>query len=612
MKIKLIGDNNYFGDVQAEYFKNREIKNVELFKNLKNYKPTAYTEFVNMKDAIKMFKKHLDNKSKIGIIVDSDPDGYTSASLMYRFIKDNFDLEVDYLIHRENKAHGIFINEIKTKGWLNDNKINLLIVPDAGSEDYRQHKILKENEIDIIVLDHHPTDIRSEYAIVVNNQFNDVSPNLTGVGMVLKFIEGISEKTKIEIKDNYYNLTTMGLIGDSADTRDLDIQYYIQRGLKNIENKMILALSDQVNFSTKGVIDQESVGWYLVPLINGNIRYGNLEERSLLFECFAEINDERTFPYTFQRGEKKGETIDETLYQSICRVSSSLKARQDREIEKMIEGNTKVQGLKDFIEDNESKKVLVVDISDYVEDSSLTGVIANKLSNRYQKPILAIRKTDDEMFGGSGRGDKINHFKTKINTSNILSASGHESAFGIMKFALEGNQTLQDIEQALNEYFKDENLDSSYEVDFIIPLKDFHEDIIEDLYALKEFWGHGMSAPLIYLENVKVKTNTIKTNDKNTFMSFNLNYIDFLKFKLTPEIYENLVDWEEYMWYNILGKPFVSSQNGERKVGLVVQGIERINKEEKEQSKDDWEYDGWGTEIKTNEVANDTDDWNDW
>ena len=627
MKVKLIGGNNYFGDIQEEYFKNRDVENIELFKNLSKYVPTNYSKFTNMDEAVKLLAKHIKLNSKIVGIPDSDVDGMTSMGLLYRFLKDNFSnkIKLDYAVHNDNKAHGIFINELEEKGFLSKGEdgqlipmddFRLLVVPDAGSECYKEFEILSNIGVDVLVLDHHPTNVRSNKAVVVNNQFDNVSVHLTGVGMVLKFIEAVSEKTKKEIPDSYYNLVALGLIGDSADSRDLDVQYYIQRGLKNVDNKIINAIAEQVNFSIKGLIDQESVGWYIAPLINGCIRYGSKEERELLFEAFAEIDDDRVFEYTYQRGANKGSVIEENLYQHVCRMSSSLKSKQDREMTKIVEGNTKVKGIVSNIVDNASKKVLVVDLTEYVSDGSLTGILANKLSNYYKKPIIALRKITDNdenvSFGGSARGDKIHKFKTKLNMSKILSGSGHESAFGIHKFSAEND--LIKIESELNEYFKDEDIESLYEVDFIIPFNEVSEEMIEDLYSLKEFWGHGMSAPLFYLENIKVKTNEIKTNDKLTFMSFSVNYIDFIKFKMTQEKYDELVDWKEYMCYNIVGKPFVKNENGERKVGFVIQDIEPIITTEDIVEEIDWDCkdEEYTFNGEIGDSNNDDDDWNNW
>lgn len=42
-------------------------------------------------------------------------------------------------------------------------------MPDAGSNDYEQHKELKEKGIDVLVIDHHEADKVSEDACIINN-----------------------------------------------------------------------------------------------------------------------------------------------------------------------------------------------------------------------------------------------------------------------------------------------------------------------------------------------------------------------------------------------------------------------------------------------------------
>jgi len=65
----------------------------------------------------------------------------------------------------------------------------LVIVPDAGSNDYEQHQVLRERGVDVLVIDHHEADKVSEDACVINNQLSAHYANktLSGVGVVYKF-----------------------------------------------------------------------------------------------------------------------------------------------------------------------------------------------------------------------------------------------------------------------------------------------------------------------------------------------------------------------------------------------------------------------------------------
>ncbi len=88
------------------------------------------------------------------VIVDCDCDGYTAAALLINYLYKLFpswvNNKINWFMH-EGKQHGLkdCIN------YILQNKPSLVIIPDAASNDYEEHKILKENNIQTIILDHH-------------------------------------------------------------------------------------------------------------------------------------------------------------------------------------------------------------------------------------------------------------------------------------------------------------------------------------------------------------------------------------------------------------------------------------------------------------------------
>lgn len=81
------------------------------------------------------------------------------------------------------KAHGINISLIPEN-------TTLVIAPDSSSNEFDIHKKLKEQGIDVIVLDHHQAERFSDHACVVNNQLCDYpTKSLSGVGIVYKFCQ---------------------------------------------------------------------------------------------------------------------------------------------------------------------------------------------------------------------------------------------------------------------------------------------------------------------------------------------------------------------------------------------------------------------------------------
>ena len=126
---------------------NRGIKDIEKYLSLSSDDTHNYFLLSNIKDAVNCFVEHIRKNSNIHIIVDPDVDGNVSAAMIYRYIKNDLEYQgrVTYSIHTQ-KQHGIS-SDINVP-----NDCNLLIVPDAGTNDVQQCKGLKDSNVDILIL----------------------------------------------------------------------------------------------------------------------------------------------------------------------------------------------------------------------------------------------------------------------------------------------------------------------------------------------------------------------------------------------------------------------------------------------------------------------------
>lgn len=106
----------------------------------------------NMRQAVETVATALVRQQKIYVQVDSDCDGYTSAAVLINYlyciapktIKNN----LTWGLHDE-KTHGIDIDTASSMD------IDLVIVPDASSNENGIHKSLNKHGIKVVVLDHH-------------------------------------------------------------------------------------------------------------------------------------------------------------------------------------------------------------------------------------------------------------------------------------------------------------------------------------------------------------------------------------------------------------------------------------------------------------------------
>lgn len=113
----------------------------------------------------------------------------------------------------EGKNHGIHADTVP-------NDVKLVICPDSSSNNYEDHKILRERGCDVLVLDHHIAQYESPDAIIINNQMCDY-PNktLSGVGIVFKFCSYLDSLLGTNYAKNILDLTAVGIIADVMDLR---------------------------------------------------------------------------------------------------------------------------------------------------------------------------------------------------------------------------------------------------------------------------------------------------------------------------------------------------------------------------------------------------------
>lgn len=499
----------------------------------------------------------------------SDPDGYTSAAIMYQYIKlIDKNIEITYSIHN-GKEHGLS-KDIKIPS-----NINLLIIPDAGSNDYEQLENLHNKGIDIIVLDHHLVEKESEHAIIVNNQISKYpNKNLSGVGVVYRFLQALDDETWNNYADNFLDLVALGNIADVMDTRELETRYYINKGLSQINNKMFKALIDKQYYSIRDEINITNIAFYIVPLINAMIRFGTMEQKTLLFEGFIEHDME--FDYK-PRGKK--ETIKETIYEKVARECVNAKSRQGRSRDKAVEEIKEIINKQQLYND----KIIILNVNDIL-DKNLTGLVAMQIANYYQRPCLLLRpkKDNEEVLSGSARNyDKfiVKDLRSFINELDIFDyVQGHENAFGVQIKKDYINSTIEKI----NNQLKDIDIQNIYEVDFIVPFENLTDEFIIEVDELKDIWGQGVKESCIAIENINLVVEDIQIlGNKSNTIKFEVDGIEFVKFRVdeNDKLLNIYNSWETDITnvkLNVVGRCGLNEWDGVKSMQVIIDDYEII------------------------------------
>lgn len=579
MKYKLINEIDESYSTKENVLLNRGIPkhNIDHFmEGLSRDDLIDPTNLDNIDKAAQCFLSHMQQKSATLLIVDCDADGFCSSAELLNWIYDvkpDYAEEIDLFIH-EGKQHGIELDKIDI------NKYKLILIPDASSENYEEHKTLAAAGVDIIVLDHHEADHYSDYAIVINNQLsaNYSNKSLCGGGVVYKFLTYLEQNyTKTAFAENYIDLVALSLISDMMDSRVNETQYLIQEGLKHIKNPYFYYMVQKNSFSLGNELTPIGIAFYVTPFINAFVRSGTMEEKKLLFDAMLKFKAFKKVPST-KRGHKIGEM--ETVVEQAVRVSTNVKNRQ-----------TKVQDqnqllLEQQIKDNNllDNKVILLQVAPGQIDRNIAGLVANRIMAKYQRPTCILTQVTDEngiSYQGSARGcDKVDvrEFKDICEQTGVVEfVAGHQGAFGL---GIKKENVFSFIE-ATNKTLKDMPAEPIYYVDYIFKGQNVNGQVILDIADMKKFYGKDIDEPYIAIEGLKVTSSmlTLMSPDKKPTLKISLNNgVSIIKFKSSEEEYMELSN-EGYVEINLVGRCNKNEWLGNITPQIIVEEYEVVGKQ---------------------------------
>ena len=557
-------------DYQARYFSPKK-DNLEDFALLDNIMAGA-----------ECLEKHIKNKSRIYLVVDSDIDGFTSSAILYNYLMENFeDINIEYHIP-DGKEHGL---DTIMPLLEHEQKYDLIILPDSSSNDYECHKKLNEMGYEILILDHHEAEKYSENAIVINNQLSKNYPNksLSGVGVVYKFLQLLDERNGFNSADSFLDMVAVGECGDMMDLNTLENRFISDYGFSHLKNEGLRQLIKLQGYSIFGVkieeitdnfLDNASItpinaAFYIAPLVNALIRVGSSKEKELLFQSFIKGKD--IVPST-KRGHK-GET--ETIAEQSARNCYNARNRQNKEKEKALE-LLDIQISNDCLDDN---KILILNADDIDVSNTLTGLCAMGVAAKYKKPVLLGRVNKEGYLKGSmrGRGEsELKDFRSFLLSSGYIDyVEGHNNAAG---FAIKESDVSKLYDYANKELANINFNEGFYEADFIVNGNcSYLNEMIFDLWKGKNIYGQNCPEPIIITQNLTIRPDNIKIIGayKDT-VKITFNNTTFMKFK-AKELIEQLQSYPGGFIATIVGRPSVNSWNGIETPQILIEDIE-INK----------------------------------
>ncbi len=564
MKIKLVNDN-----ITSDYTKNllraRGVDNIDDFLSPSEKNLQSWEDLDNIKLGVDLVKNTINDKKPYAILIDPDNDGFTSFAILYQYLKRlNPEKEIEYFVHSA-KQHGLE----DTYQVFQDKEYSVVFLPDSSSND---GVFAKEINAPICVIDHHEIDNEpSDNMIVINNQSSMKYKNkyLSGAGMVWQFCRAMDYYFGHEWAYDYTDLAAVGICGDAMSGLEIENQYIWSYGFSHINNFFLKTLIDKQNFSMKGIVNPTTVAFYISPLLNAVTRVGTTEEKLHMAEAF--INGEKLIPSN-KKGHK-GELV--ALAAEATRECVNAKSRQARILDNIEEKIDIKINKKDLL----INKVLFVELDDDDDfPSTLNGLLATRLTNKYSRPTIVARANDDGYIRGSARAIKtenMDSFKQYLEESEMFEyVLGHPLAFGcsissynLDKFFSYSNDSLKDVELG----------EKCYSVNFIRDAMDNDIDnLIRDVGEYGYIWSNQNDEPTLYIDNIILSINEIQIIGTNRdTVKFIKNGITYIKFKAN-ELIDELSGMKDIIM-KIVGRCNINEWNGIKNPQIIIDDYEIID-----------------------------------
>lgn len=601
MKYKLINKHNNESAIETILL-NRGIQKQDIYHYL-----NTTDEDINaaemlgedlLKSAASALISAIQNNKKTLIVVDCDADGFTSSALLLNYLHDIFPSFVEnctqYYIHA-GKEHGLS----DCTNFILENGFDLIIVPDAGSNDYIYHEQLTKENKTIIILDHHEAPRISDFAITINNQLSDYpNKDFSGVGIVWQFCRYLDKLLETDNANNYIDLVSLGNISDMMSLRAMETKHLIIKGLQQIKNPFFYHMVMKNSYSIGSEVTAMGVAFYVTPMINAIQRSGTFEEKDLVFKSMLNYKAFDMIPSN-KRGHKLGE--EEKLVEQAIRTATNVKNRQTRSQDAGIEY------LEHMIEEQNllDHKVLLFLLEPGKVEKNIAGLIANKFMAKYQRPCCILTRVETNeliqkgyiteidnngneiltpnyekaiYYQGSARGydrSGITNFKDICAETGVIDyAEGHQGAFGLSI----PEENIETFITKTDAAFANMSSEPVYLVDYIYEGTHVKGEDILDIAQLNSLWGKDMDEAMIAIEKLKVNKSmiTLMSPDKKPTLKITLpNKISIIKFNSSQDEYEQLLS-DGYIELNIVGKCNCNEWMGNITPQILVEDYEKV------------------------------------
>ncbi|MBU1018089.1 single-stranded-DNA-specific exonuclease RecJ [Patescibacteria group bacterium] len=463
---KLLQNRGIDSPEKAEWFFNGTLKNLHDPKLLKGIEKAA-----------ERIEKAVENKEKIMVFGDYDVDGVTATAILYDFLK-KAGADVHYsLPNRDKDGYGLkdyFIRRFK------EEDVQLIVTVDCGTSSFNEVQLANELGMEVIVTDHHsiPEKLPPAYIIVNPHRSDCEYPNkdICGSTVAYKLVSLLArdlwptEKAE-EYLDHQLGIVALGVVGDCMALTG-ENRILVSEGIKRLtdgRNPGVLALLEKANISY-GKITSTTIGFQIGPRLNAA---GRLDDPQHAFELLIGNLD-------------KAQTLND-LNDKRRQMTYDYIKEAVKEIEQM-----------------ESIPNIIV-LHNKKWQAGLLGLIANGVSEKFNRPTIAMQEKEDEMIASMR---SVNNFDIttalRETTSDLFTAfGGHAMAGGFTMPKTNMDEFLKRVKTVGEERINPDEFVNTLDIDCEVKEEELSFETCHKLNRLEPF-GAENPEPTLLIKNAKI------------------------------------------------------------------------------------------------------------
>jgi len=534
---KLIVTRNFIDD---EIYTINNSKNVN-FSNVFKFNS-------DFNKSIDLVIKNIKNKSKICILGDYDVDGSCATALLIKFLKSINQPLFFYIPDRIKDGYGPSIKLFKK---IISKSPKLIIMVDCGSTSIDAVNYLNENNIDSLIIDHHQINKPFPKANSIINPKKDNGyikyDYMCATSLTYFFLDLLIDKLNIKtnfILENFMIYVLLATVCDVMPLRFLNRIIAIKTLNKFQLNNVTPIKKIYEILDIKKRISIDDLGYLIGPILNSG---GRLSKSNYAADLLS-TNNEKNMT---------------SLINKLIKLNEQRKKIEQKILEEI-----------DFNKiEKENKKIIIIYKLNLNE--GLIGIIAARLKEYFNKPVIVITNSND-FLKGSARSTPNFDIGLAINNAFdqklIISGGGHKMAAG---FSLKKSK-LEDFINGMNTLYSKGNIDNEKNLFFYeskISTTAFNKDFYNEINKLTPF-GTGNNEPLFLFEKLKiVKAKIVKKKHiTNFFKSKNGFLIQSISFNsANSKIGEYLLNYKKEI--NVIGQIKENFWNNKCSLQLTVRDL---------------------------------------